>query len=215
MFRFWSLFFLVALASPVVGAPNGTIHVIDADTLDVGGVRVRLHGIDAPEMGQPCAANGQEWDCGAWARNAVVAAYEGRHATCARIDVDRYGRVVARCLVNGADIGGALVNAGYAWAYRQYSEDYDHDEKAAAVMGSGLWGFQVQPPADYRAALIATRNAPTGDCVIKGNISDSGRIYHLPGNQNYGRTGINTDAGEQWFCTAAQAEAAGWRAARR
>ena len=82
-------------------------------------------------------------------------------------------------------------------------------------MGRGLWGFQVQAPAEYRSEQVAERNAPTTDCVIKGNISDSGKIYHVPGNQNYDRTGINTSTGERWFCTVTEAEAAGWRPARR
>ncbi|PRY79707.1 endonuclease YncB(thermonuclease family) [Yoonia maritima] len=215
MFRFWSFLIFTLIASPALAAPNGVIHVIDADTLDVGGVRVRLHGIDAPEMGQPCSANGDEWDCGAWARNAVLVQYEGREARCTKVDTDRYGRIVARCTVDGADMGAAIVNAGYAWAYRQYSGDYDLDEKAAAIMGRGLWGFQVQAPAEYRSEQVAERNAPTTDCVIKGNISDSGKIYHVPGNQNYDRTGINASTGERWFCTVTEAEAAGWRPARR
>ena len=215
MLRFWSFLICALMVSPGWAAPDGRLHVIDADTFDIGGVRVRLFGVDAPEMGQPCAANGQEWDCGAWARDAVVATYEGRRAECTAVDVDRYDRVVARCVVDGQDIGAALVNAGIAWAYRQYSNDYDLDEKAAAITGRGLWGFQSQRPAAYRAETVANQNAPTGECVIKGNISDSGRIYHMPGNQNYDRTGINTAQGERWFCTTAEAEAAGWRAARR
>lgn len=215
MTRFYLILVALLFAAPACASPDGTIHVIDADTLDVGGVRVRLHGIDAPEMGQPCMANGQEWDCGAWVRNAVVASYEGRYARCSQVDIDRYNRVVARCSVNGQDMGGAIVRAGLAWAYRQYSDAYDLDEKAAAITGQGLWGVQIEPPAQYRATQTATQNAPTGDCVIKGNISSNGRIYHVPGNQNYDRTSINTANGERWFCTESEARAAGWRAARR
>jgi len=54
--------------------------------------------------------------------------------------------------------------------------------------------------------------APAGDCRIKGNISDRGRIYHLPGSESYDRTKIDTARGERWFCTEAEARAAGWRA---
>ncbi|WP_411642718.1 thermonuclease family protein [Loktanella agnita] len=201
--------------STAIAAPNGTIHVIDADTIDVGGTRVRLFGIDAPEMGQPCSANGRQWDCGAWVRDAVAAHYEGRHASCTRVDTDRYGRIVARCTVNGADMGAQIVQSGLAWAYRAYSSDYDLQEKSAAVAERGLWAVAVQMPDAYRAAQTAARNAPTGNCVIKGNISASGRIYHVPGNAHYDRTSINIDAGERWFCSAGAAEAAGWRAARR
>ena len=51
--------------------------------------------------------------------------------------------------------------------------------------------------------------------MIKGNISGNGRIYHMPGQYDYARTRINTGKGERWFCSEAEARAAGWRAAKR
>jgi endonuclease YncB( thermonuclease family) len=210
------LFFMSALlAAPAFAAPNGTIRVIDADTIDVGGSRVRIYGIDAPEMGQPCSAGGRQWDCGAWTRDAVANHFEGAYARCITHDVDRYGRAVAQCSVDGHDMGQMIVRAGLAWAFRRYSDSYDLDEKAAAVADRGLWAVQVQLPSDYRAAARQA-NAPTDqNCAIKGNISNNGRIYHMPGQEHYGRTRINPASGERWFCTRAAAEAAGWRAARR
>ncbi len=195
--------------------PGGTVRVIDADTLDVGDVRVRLHGIDAPEIGQPCTVNAQTRDCGRWARDAVLLQFEGRQATCEQVDTDRYGRVVASCVVDGRDMGAVIVSEGWAWAYRRYSDAYDLDEKAAAVAGRGLWAFEIDRPSDYRAARIQTTAAPDPDCAIKGNISANGRIYHLPGADGYDRTRINLSNGERWFCTEAEARAAGWRASRR
>jgi len=208
-------FCLILCASASYAAPNGTIRVIDADTIDVGGVRVRLFGIDAPEMGQPCSADGRIWDCGAWTRDGVANAFEGAYARCDQQDIDRYGRVVAICSVDGQDIGQMIVRSGLAWAFRRYSESYDLDEKAAAVAGRGLWAVEVQLPSDYRAAQFADDPAPDGSCSIKGNISNNGRIYHMPGQEHYDRTRINTGSGERWFCSRREAEAAGWRAARR
>jgi hypothetical protein len=52
-----------------------------------------------------------------------------------------------------------------------------------------------------------------GNCLVKGNISSSGRIYHLPGSESYADTQINESKGERWFCTEAEARAAGWRPA--
>ena len=56
----------------------------------------------------------------------------------------------------------------------------------------------------------------TGECRIKGNISamTGERIYHLPGQKYYPSTRINFIRGERWFCTEAQAQAAGWRKAK-
>jgi hypothetical protein len=112
-------------------------------------------------------------------------------------------------------MGAMIVRSGLAWAYRRYSSSYDLDEKAAAVAGRGLWSVEVAQPSDYRAAQVQPAPAPAGSCVIKGNISSGGRIYHTPGQEHYDRTSINTADGERWFCTRAEAEAAGWRAARR
>ncbi|MFA8441502.1 thermonuclease family protein [Yoonia sp.] len=210
------LIWLITLtAVPALAAPNGTIRVVDADTIDVGGTRVRLFGIDAPEMGQPCRADGREWDCGAWTRDAVRNAFEGAFARCQARDTDRYGRVVAQCSVDGQDMGQMIVRSGLAWAYRRYSDTYDLDEKAAAIAERGLWAVEVQMPSDYRAAGVADDPAPNQNCAIKGNISSGGRIYHMPGQEHYTRTRINPANGERWFCSRAEAEAAGWRAARR
>lgn len=214
MFRILALI-LAVISTPATAAPNGTVRVIDADTIDVGGTRVRLFGIDAPEMGQPCRADGREWDCGAWTRDAVRNRFEGTYARCQTRDMDRYGRVVAQCDVDGQDIGQLIVHSGLAWAFRRYSETYDLDEKAAAVAGRGLWVVEVELPSDYRAAQFSDDSVPDQNCAIKGNISSGGRIYHMPGQENYGRTQVNLANGERWFCSPAEAQAAGWRAARR
>jgi endonuclease YncB( thermonuclease family) len=218
---FLLLFAIVLLATSfaMAGTPNGHIRVIDGDTLDVGGVRVRLHGIDAPEANQRCETEqGVTWDCGAWVSREVRARYQGKAAMCEALDNDRYGRVVARCKVDGQDMGAALVGDGLAFAYRRYSLDYDLIEKQAAVAEKGLWAMRVQEPAAFRRdGGAATQAAPAAsDCNIKGNISAKGeRIYHRPGQEHYDRTRINTAQGERWFCSPAEAQAAGWRAARR
>ncbi len=215
MFRFLSVFCGLLWAGTVTALPEGQINVIDADTIDVGQTRVRLHGIDAPEMGQPCNANGREWDCGRWARDFVRDQFDGQHARCEMIEIDRYGRVVATCDVGGQDMGSAIVQAGAAWAYRRCSNAYDLDEKAAAITELGIWGVAIETPAAFRERRVSGRTARDPSCAVKGNISDNGRIYHLPDDRSYARTGINLANGERWFCSAAEAEAAGWRPAHR
>ena len=213
--------FVLALSSislaPALADVTGKVHVIDGDTFDVGKTRVRLFGIDAPETDQDCAdAQNANWPCGEWVNAQVRALYQGKKATCQQIDRDRYGRVVARCSVDGADVGRTLVSAGLAFAYRRYSMDYDLDEKGAAVNARGLHASRVQSPEQFRAARTTGRVAPNDGCVIKGNISSKGtRIYHVPGQVDYEKTGINTAKGERWFCTEADARKAGWRAAKR
>ena len=151
-------------------------------------------------------------------RCVIVGRYEGRTGRCQIIDRDRYERLVARCFVGDNEINRTLVEQGYAAAYLRFSRRYLDDEKAASVAGRGIWSSDFQRPEDWRAA---ERRAPASNaqssngCRIKGNISDSGRIYHLPGQENYEATRINTGRGERWFCSEADALAAGWRRAHR
>lgn len=215
MLRF--VVFLILIPLAVAAGPDGRVRVIDADTWDVGGERVRLFGIDAPEADQTCQrANGDVWPCGQWATQQARARFEGRLATCATQDRDRYGRTVARCMVDNADAGRQLVSDGIAFAYRRYAMDYDLDEKGAVVNGRGLHGSAVQRPAQFRAARRTVAQPSRQDCPIKGNISSKGtRIYHLPGQEHYARTRIDTGKGERWFCSESEAQGAGWRRARR
>lgn len=201
-----------AAAANVGPDPFGVLEVIDGDTVDVGGIRVRLFGIDAPEIGQACTdERGVAWPCGDWAAAQVAELYQGDSADCAALDTDRYGRTVARCAVQGLDIGAILVGAGLATAYRDYSDEYVLAETAAKSARLGIWAGDMQTPAAWRHRDISPA---TGECQIKGNISDAGQIYHLPGGGSYAGTRINPDAGERWFCSQAEAVAAGWRAAR-
>ena len=71
----------------------GEVHVVDADTLRIADRKVRLFGIDAPEIGQTCElADGRPWGCGRWAADRVRALYDGAFAQCRSRGHDRYGR---------------------------------------------------------------------------------------------------------------------------
>jgi endonuclease YncB( thermonuclease family) len=216
---------LLVVALPASGEPiAGTVSVIDGDTLDVGSTRVRLHGIDAAEEDQTCRLEGFEWPCGTFVSRRVRELFEGREAVCERLDTDRYGRAVARCAVarfaeakeagQRVDIGAEIVGRGLATAYRRYSDDYAATEAAARAQGAGLFAGSMAPPALHRAGA-AGRAPPDPACPIKGNVSEHGRIFHLPEGAFYGRTAIDAGAGERWFCTPDEAAAAGWRPSQR
>lgn len=129
---------------------DGVARVIDGDTLDVGGVRIRLHGVDAFERGQVCDLPTGGWPCGAAATTAMKSRAEGRRLVCEVRDTDRYGRKVSRCERDGVDVARALVEDGLALAYRRYSTDYVDAENAARARGAGAWAGSFDRPEQWR-----------------------------------------------------------------
>ena len=199
---------------------SGPARIIDGDTLEVRGARVRLHGIDAPERTQRCRTAGRVWSCGREATSALAQQIGSRPVACSRLDQDRYGRVVAVCRAGGEDVNAWMVAAGWAFAYRQYSLRYVAEEMAAKAARRGVWRGDVVAPWDWRRGerIVGTETTVVrgGRCSIKGNISRGGeRIYHVLGGRFYDQTRIDTSRGERWFCSEAEARAAGWRRARR
>lgn len=216
MKKLWIVLVAGLMGSVAFAGPDGRVEVIDGDTIRVAGETVRLFAIDAPERDQTCKRpDGSVWSCGEWSRAQVIEFFGGKRATCDAVDTDRYGRTVARCRVGGTDMGEAIVSAGLARAYARYSSIYLGVEKEAVVAGRGIFGSDMATPESFRAASEPAPQAAPGKCVIKGNISSNGRIYHVPGQEHYGRTRINTSRGERWFCSESEARAAGWRKARR
>jgi endonuclease YncB( thermonuclease family) len=105
---------LLALLLAACAAAAQPAHVLDGDTFDLNGERIRLWGIDAPEGLQICQRNGHEWRCGDNATAALEALLDGQALICDEVDVDRYGRTVATCTAAGQDIGAAMVRQGWA-----------------------------------------------------------------------------------------------------
>ncbi len=208
---------LCLLAAPALADVTGPATVIDGDTLEVQGQRIRLHGIDAPESRQLCRLDGKPWQCGRDVAAALAEKIARRPVTCEDLGRDRYKRIIARCAVAGEDIESWMVVNGWAVAYRRFSLDYVGQEADARAARRGIWASKFVPPWEWRRGkrIAANDNAPD-QCRIKGNISRSGeRIYHAPGGQYYDRTKIDPSKGERWFCSEAEAIAAGWRKSKR
>ncbi|MDO1560125.1 thermonuclease family protein [Brevundimonas sp. 2R-24] len=125
---------------------SGSAYVIDGDTLRIGDERIRLHGIDAPELRQTCGPLA----CGAESRARLVAIIGRRPVNCTGRSRDRYRRIIATCRVAGRDIAGALVGEGWALAYVRYSRDYLTEETRARRQRLGMWTTEFVPPEDWR-----------------------------------------------------------------
>ena len=204
-------------ASPCMAAGmlTGSATVIDGDTLDVAGERVRLEGIDAPETSQTCGrAWLGTWDCGRAAKRALAKEVAGQTVECAIQGHDKYGRLLGLCSVQGHDINGEMVRSGLAWAFVKYSNSYVDAEAEARTAKAGIWQGEAEPAWVFREKRWASAEqvAPEG-CAIKGNVTDKGQIYHLPWSPWYAKVKIDLAKGERWFCSEAEAAAAGWRPA--
>ena len=144
-------------------AIKGRARVIDGDSLDIGGVRIRLHGIDAPEARQRCRAGGRRWRCGREAARALADRIAGREVACQERDRDRYGRVVAVCGIAGTDLNRWMVARGWAFAYRRFTNAYVGEESEARTAGRGVWRGEVVPPWEWRRGKrLAAAGATTG-----------------------------------------------------
>ena len=190
---------------------HSEVRIVDGDTFDLDGVRIRIDGIDAPEFGQRCGA----WMCGKAALEQLSALVGDGGLTCNSHGEDGYGRTIATCYVGSTDIGAEMVRTGYAWAFVKYSDKYMAQEAQARSDHLGIWQYNSVPAWKYRAAkwTAAEQVAPQG-CPIKGNISESGKIYHAPWSPWYEKTRVDEAKGERWFCSEADAVASGWRAPR-
>lgn len=194
---------------------TGPARVIDGDTLEIAGERVRLEGIDAPEMAQSCAKRLRgSWACGKAAAAALERLLGNHRIACANRGTDKYGRMLGVCFLGTRDINAWMVRQGFAWAFVRYSRSYVHEEAEARALHTGIWQGAAKPAWEFRAKRWqgAEQVAPQG-CAIKGNISANGHIYHLPWSPWYSKVRIDKSRGERWFCSESEALAAGWRPA--
>ncbi len=151
---------LVASAGPRPGLAQeiaGRPQVIDAGTLDFSGRRVRLHGIDAPDMTQTCRltgqAAGQSWTCGRDARWAAINRIHPHWVSCDARGRDPQGTELAVCYLAGFgqhELNVWLVAQGWALAAPASPPAYAVAQAAAEAAGRGLWRGDFVPPGAWR-----------------------------------------------------------------
>lgn len=137
-----------ASASDVVGVAS----VIDGDTVDIHGTRIRLQGIDAPESSQMCMRNEEIWRCGQDVSFALANFVGRKTVRCENLGTDKYKRMIGRCWLGSTDLNQWMVWNGFAVAYRQYSTEYVSDEDSARTNKRGIWAGDFMMPSDWRRA---------------------------------------------------------------
>ena len=150
IFKF--LFLILLLDSNILNAKNieGYPKIIDGDTLHINNIKIRLHGIDAPEKNQKCNFNKKQWLCGKQSANELRKIINNKIVECISNKVDIYKRYIAVCFVNQININKTMVKKGWAIAYRYYSKDYIMDEKYARENKLGIWKGSFLEPYLYR-----------------------------------------------------------------
>jgi len=209
-------------------------RVVDGDTIEIeGGEKVRYIGIDTPETVDPR----KEVQCfGPEASKKNKELVEGKMVRLEKdvTDRDKYNRLLRYIYVGDTFINLELVKQGFAYSYSyppdiKYQDQIVKAQQEAREAKRGLWnacpsdsrvsGSVSSPSASTSTKTPTPTSSPAtqnsnGSCDIKGNISSTGeKIYHLPGCGSYAKTVIDESHGERWFCTEAEAQAAGWRRA--
>lgn len=199
---------------------QGDVRVVDGDTIVLGETRIRLEGIDAPETTQSCGRRFVGyWRCGEEATRHLVHLIGKQPVRCEDLGLDKYGRTLGRCFVGAMNLNAEMVRSGYAWAFVRYSKSYVPQEAEAKKALAGIWQGSAMPAWDYRARSWAAAEVQAlGGCTIKGNVTNGGRIYHMPWSPWYEKVqmdegGRGAAKGKRWFCSEDEAVAAGWRPA--
>lgn len=129
---------LFALSGKVVSVHDGDTITILAGKEQV---KIRLFGIDAPELKQPYGKKSKQFLSNLIAGQIVEVKENGN---------DRYGRTIGTISLNGEDINAQMVESGYAWAYRRFSKKYAPQESEAKFEKRGLWRDNPIPPWIFR-----------------------------------------------------------------
>ncbi|QDL96296.1 nuclease [Rhodopseudomonas palustris] len=215
----------------------GVPLVIDGNTVEIRGTKIRLRGIDAPETDQLCVdEKGTGWTCGLAARDELVKRFGEKPWTCQVAGHDKHGRSLGSCAVNAESVEEWMVRSGWAMALVGSARVYEASEVIARDAQSGMWSGAFIAPSDWRhrtrqTTIVGAANvpssaldilrgpasvadAPSPECVIKGSIGKGGRCtYQQPGSHLYAKLKMGPD--NRWFCSVKEAETAGCRAVKK
>ena len=138
---------------------SGVPKVTDGDSILIGSKKIRLYGVDAPEIKQKCkkafltimfVSFQKKYDCGLVSKKALQNKINNKIINCKILSLDRYKRSIAICYINKTDINMWMVKNGYAVAYKKYSKKYYFQELEAKEKRVGLWSGSFMEPEKWR-----------------------------------------------------------------
>lgn len=127
------------------------IKVVDGDSLEIGGRRIRLLGIDSPEYRQSCYdRHHKRYSCGIKAKQYMEKLVSAGNVECRENGTDRYKRSLCVCYSGETDLNEEMVRSGWAVAYRDEGNIYRRAEKDAKKHRRGIWQGKFMRPELYR-----------------------------------------------------------------
>ncbi len=191
-----NIFFFQKVKKEESGQGLLVVEVLDGDTLLMeGDTRVRLRGVDAPEL---------KFCDGLEAKNELLGLVKNKRVKLEEQIIDQWGRPMALVYLGDKLINEEILKVGLARFHsdnttqrQRLKNAYDNAQKKKLGIFSAK--CEQTTPADPK-------------CVIKGNIDKNStrRNYYLPGCAQYKFTIVEKDTGEDWFCTETQAVTAGF-----
>ena len=153
---------LVLLSNSIAEEISGIPKVVDGDTVHIDNYKLRLEGIDAPEMRQQCKKESfkisffigltfyKDYSCGRVSKEKLITKIDTTEIKCISSSKDRYKRYIATCYKGKTNLNQWMVRNGYAIAYRRYSKKYIPDEDFAKENKLGLWQGKFMSPEKWR-----------------------------------------------------------------
>lgn len=182
--------------------------------LKVGRKLVRLDGIRMLDAGQTCLRpGGPPWDCGASAKQYLDKLVRSSRTVRCSIAGESDGVPSGSCWAGGVDIAADLVRQGFAFSDGVLFSSFADEEAAAKSANAGLWAGEPEHPDEWRErAFREAAAAAPGNCPIKGRVQSGRKIYSLPYQPDYARITVREKRGDRWFCSAVDAQRAGFAA---
>ena len=215
------------------------VSVVDGDTIRIRyngeETPLRLIGVDTPEtVDSRTTVECFGKEASEYLKELLTGKKVRIEADSTQSDRDKYNRLLRYVYLDGEDVGLKIISGGYGHEYTYNvpyvkQATYKEAQTEASDNKRGLWADNAcvdhnkteststnsDTPSQPVVAPVNNQPAPansTADCTIKGNINNKGeKIYHVPGQKYYNSTKISPEYGERWFCSEAEAQAAGWR----
>ena len=150
--------FQISKAEEIYGIPK----IIDGDTVHINSKKIRLEGIDAPEIKQQCHTEflhisvvigfnfKKNYSCGEISKIKLIDKIDQSQIKCISSLKDRYKRYLATCYKDKTNLNKWMVRKGFAVAYKKFSKDYERDEDYAKENKLGIWQGSFIRPEKWR-----------------------------------------------------------------